>query len=51
MNEDNRKTICSYIAHNKKLIEISKIINELFLKKLKEIEKLLIIQTKKKVDA
>ena len=27
MSEDNRKTICSCISHNKKLIEISKIIN------------------------
>ena len=26
-SEDNRKTICSCISHNKKLIEISKIIN------------------------
>ena len=27
MSEDNRKTICSCISHNKKLIEISKILN------------------------
>ena len=27
ISEDNRKTICFYISHNKKLIEISKIIN------------------------
>ena len=27
MSEDNRKTICSCISHNKKLIEINKIIN------------------------
>ena len=27
LSEDNRKTICSCISHNKKLIEISKIIN------------------------
>lgn len=27
ISEDNRKTICSCISHNKKLIEISKIIN------------------------
>lgn len=27
MSEDNRKIICSCISHNKKLIEISKIIN------------------------
>ena len=27
MSEDNGKTICSCISHNKKLIEISKIIN------------------------
>lgn len=27
MSEDNRKTICSCISHNKKLIEISEIIN------------------------
>ena len=27
MSEDNRKTICSCISHNKKLIEISRIIN------------------------
>ena len=27
IREDNRKTICSCISHNKKLIEISKIIN------------------------
>ena len=27
ISEDNRKIICSCISHNKKLIEISKIIN------------------------
>ena len=48
MSEDNRKTICSCISHNKKLIEISETIG--YDPRLKEIESLLIMPIKLKVN-